>query len=84
MFIVFYTIAWLMSSLGLSLLGFLAGRFGRKLPIVDDALPWTLHWGEIQRDGNRLGAPHDQSLRTPPWPGSATTFPDDGNHPRIS
>ena len=44
MFIVIYTLAWLLSALGLSLLAFLAGRFGRKLPLLDDALPWTLHW----------------------------------------
>jgi len=45
MFIVIYTIVWLVSALGLFLFGFLAGRFGRKLPIIDNALPWTLHQG---------------------------------------
>jgi hypothetical protein len=68
MFIVIYTIAWLLSSLGLSLLGFLAGRFGRKLPLLDDALPWTLHWGEILRDESRSARPYDHHPRALPWP----------------
>jgi hypothetical protein len=47
MFMVIYTILWLLSALALLLFGFLTGRFARKLPVIDDALPWTLHWGEI-------------------------------------
>lgn len=40
-------IAWsvftLTCSLVLSLLGFFVGRCARRLPVIDDNLPWTLH-----------------------------------------
>jgi hypothetical protein len=45
MFIVIYTAVWLLASLGLFLFGFLVGRFARKPPVIDDARPWTRHWG---------------------------------------
>jgi hypothetical protein len=60
MFILIYTAMWLLASLGLLMFGFLAGRFSRKLPVIDNALPWTLHWGEILPDRSRSqtqGAP---------------------------
>jgi hypothetical protein len=71
MFIVIYTAMWLLASLVLLMFGFLAGRFSRKLPAIDNALPWTLHWGEILPDHSRSQTPSDQLPRIPPWPGSA-------------
>jgi len=68
MFIVLYTILWLLASTSLFLFGFLTGRSARKLPIIDNAVPWTLHWGEILPDD----APRDatwQVPQTPIWPG---------------
>ncbi len=37
------------------LVGFFVGRCARKLPIIDDNLPWTMHRGYMQRttDGNQ-------------------------------
>ena len=46
MLIVIYTAMWLLALLGLLIFGFLAGRFSRKLPAIDNALPWTLHWAK--------------------------------------
>ncbi len=31
------------------LFGFFVGRCARKLPIIDDNLPWTMHRGHMQR-----------------------------------
>jgi hypothetical protein len=31
----------------MSLFGFFVGRCSRKLPIIDDNLPWTMHRGQI-------------------------------------
>jgi hypothetical protein len=31
----------------MSLFGFFVGRCARKLPIIDDNLPWTMHRGQI-------------------------------------
>ncbi len=70
MFFVIYTAIWLLASLGLLVFGFLAGRFSRKLPAIDNALPWTLHWGEILPDHHRSQALRDQLPQAPPWPGS--------------
>jgi hypothetical protein len=46
MFSVFFVFLWMITLPGIFLFGFLLGRCARKLPIVDDTLPWTLHWGE--------------------------------------
>jgi len=65
MFIVLYTILWLLASTSLFLFGFLTGRFARKLPIIDNAVPWTLHWGETPPGD----ATRDAIPQTPFWPG---------------
>jgi hypothetical protein len=42
MFIAEYTLIMLVCSSGLGLFGFFLGRCARKLPILDDHLPWTM------------------------------------------
>jgi hypothetical protein len=34
------------SSLSLGLFGFFVGRCARKMPIIDDNLPWAIHRGQ--------------------------------------
>jgi hypothetical protein len=44
-------------SLTMGLLGFFVGRCARKLPIIDDNLPWTMHRSQMPfavRDGQYL------------------------------
>jgi hypothetical protein len=46
------TILWLAYSFFLCLFSFWAGRCARKLPIIDDKLPWTM-----SRDQDSTGGP---------------------------
>jgi hypothetical protein len=55
-----YALILLACSSILGLFGFFVGRCARKLPIIDDHLPWALHRGQI---------PHtDQNSRPTPTP----------------
>lgn len=47
MFIVIYTLIWLACSLTICLLSFFVGRCARKLPVIDDGLPWALHRSHV-------------------------------------
>lgn len=47
MFIVIYTLIWLACSLAICLLSFIVGRCARKLPVIDDGLPWVLHRSHV-------------------------------------
>jgi hypothetical protein len=40
-----YGIATLAMSFVMSLFGFFVGRCARKLPVIDDKLPWAIHRG---------------------------------------
>jgi hypothetical protein len=40
-----YGFALVASSFTLGLFGFFVGRCARKLPIIDDRLPWAIHRG---------------------------------------
>ncbi len=75
--IVILALLWLVSSLILFLFGFLTGRFARKLPVIDDNLPWTLHWGQILSHGDHLTTTCEEILGRPEWPRN----PHQGNHP---
>jgi hypothetical protein len=35
------------SSFTLGLFGFFVGRCARKLPVIDDKLPWAIHRGQV-------------------------------------
>jgi hypothetical protein len=70
MFLLICMFFWAVSLLGIFLFGFLFGRCARKLPIVDDTLPWTLHWGEIAEPRECDTAAHGQAQPRRSWPGS--------------
>ena len=40
-----YGIATVAMSFVMSLFGFFVGRCARKLPVIDDKLPWAIHRG---------------------------------------
>ena len=40
----------------MGLFGFWIGRCARKLPIIDDKLPWTVHRDQIATDTARHGS----------------------------
>lgn len=42
-----YGFALVAASLAAGLFGFFVGRCARKLPVIDDNLPWTLHRGRF-------------------------------------
>jgi hypothetical protein len=41
-----YGFALVASSLTLGLFGFFVGRCARKMPVIDDKLPWAIHRGQ--------------------------------------
>jgi hypothetical protein len=41
------------SSFALGLFGFFVGRCARKMPVIDDNLPWTLHRGQVAQSKRR-------------------------------
>ena len=43
-----YGFALVASSLVTGLFGFFVGRCARKLPVIDDKMPWTVHRGRVQ------------------------------------
>ena len=49
----------------MGLLGFWIGRCARRLPIIDDKLPWTLHRNQIPADAANTAKPRSG---TPRWP----------------
>ena len=44
-----YTLIWLFIAVGLWIFGFFLGRCARKLPFIDDRLPWTLSRDQVIR-----------------------------------
>jgi hypothetical protein len=44
------------SSLTLGVFGFFVGRCARKMPVIDDKLPWTMHRSQtVQSNRRALG-----------------------------
>ena len=63
MFVVIYTLVWLAVLVATNLFSFAFGRCGRKLPIIDDGLPWVMHRSTIPTyEGS--GAPFDSDAST--------------------
>ena len=46
MFTLIYGFALVASSFTLGLFGFFVGRCARKMPIIDNKLPWAIHRGQ--------------------------------------
>jgi hypothetical protein len=70
MIFIIYTISWLACSFFMCLLSFWIGRCSRKLPIIDQNLPWTMSRDQAPHcDGNRKT--QDSGCPDPPrWPHS--------------
>jgi len=49
----------------MGLLGFWIGRCARRLPIIDDKLPWTLHRNQIPAADTNTAKPEPAPPR---WP----------------
>lgn len=89
MFIVIYTLVWLGFSSILCLFAFFVGRCARRLPLIDDCLPWVLHRSLVTYSGD--DRPPDASLcrkaggHIQPSPGSqAPASPSQRHRPRRS
>jgi hypothetical protein len=68
MVIAIYTVLLLTCSFTLCVFGFFVGRCARKLPILDDKLPWTVHRGQIPT-GECCGRPRPNA-ELPAVPGT--------------
>lgn len=75
MFLATCVFLWVTSLLGVFLFGFLFGRCARKLPIIDETLPWTLHWGQVVPSCGRDAAAPGQT----PARGSFPSDPRQGD-----
>lgn len=66
MVIAIYTILLLVCSFTLCIFGFFVGRCAKKLPIIDDNLPWTVHRSQIPAEDRGT---HEKPTTEPPrWP----------------
>ena len=65
MLTLWYAFVFVASSVTMGLLGFWIGRCARKLPIIDDNLPWTLHRGQMPAAADELAKEDSGSAR---WP----------------
>jgi hypothetical protein len=66
MVIAIYFILLLVCSFTLCIFGFFVGRCARKLPIIDNNLPWTLHRGQIPAEG--CETKENPTTELPRWP----------------
>ena len=48
-------------SVVMGLLGFWIGRCARRLPIIDDNLPWTLHRDQASAPAANTAKPHPEA-----------------------
>ena len=46
-----YSFVSLIISFSLGIFGFFVGRCARKLPVIDDKLPWAIHRSQIPAPG---------------------------------
>jgi hypothetical protein len=67
MFLAACVFLWVTSLLGVLLFGFLFGRCARKLPIIDETLPWILHWGQVAPACGRDAAAPGQTQAESSW-----------------
>ncbi len=67
-FIVFYTALLLIVCGALCLVALLTARCARRLPILDEDLPWTLHRDQVPpAPGEHYCGGEQQSPPDPPW-----------------
>jgi hypothetical protein len=68
MIVIIYTTLWLASSFFLCLFSFWAGRCARKLPIIDENLPWTMRRDQGPRCTADCKTQHSAPPDPPSWP----------------
>jgi hypothetical protein len=68
MIVIIYAILWLASSFFLCLFSFWIGRCARKLPIIDDKLPWTMSRDQAPRCTADCKMRHSAPPDPPRWP----------------
>jgi hypothetical protein len=61
-------ITWLACSFGLALFGFFVGRCARKLPIIDDRLPWALSRDQTMHANEDQQRACEHPSGKPRWP----------------
>ena len=69
------------SSLAVFLFGFWIGRCARKLPIIDDKLPWTMHREQAPRCSSACLPPRRGAVRGEVEPPAFRFQEDDRNEP---
>lgn len=68
MIYIIYAALSLFCVLVLCLFSFWAGRCGRRVPIIDDCLPWTLRLDEAPPCAEDCVEVHYQAPDVPRWP----------------
>jgi hypothetical protein len=67
MFTAMYALILIACSSVLCLFGFFVGRCARKLPLIDNHLPWTIHRGQIPHTDECQPRPTQPAGRRPPY-----------------
>jgi len=49
MLVLMYGFALVVSSFAMGLFGFFVGRCARRIPVLDDNLPWAVHRGQASQ-----------------------------------
>jgi hypothetical protein len=68
MIVIICATLWLASSFFMCLFSFWAGRCGRKLPIVDNHLPWTMRRDQVPLCPAECRTRHPAATDPPSWP----------------
>lgn len=55
MVFVIYAAVLLAASFAVGIFGFFVGRCSRRLPIIDDNMPWAMHRGQGRAPGRDAG-----------------------------
>jgi hypothetical protein len=66
--VIIYTVLGLAYSFFLCLFSFWAGRCARKLPIIDEKLPWTMSRAQVPRCTEDCKVQHSAPPEPPCWP----------------
>lgn len=68
MIVIICTALWLAISFPMCLFAFWVGRCARRLPIIDDHLPWTMSRDQVPRCTERCQARRSEITSSPRWP----------------
>jgi hypothetical protein len=68
MIVIIYITLWLVGSFFLCLFSFWVGRCARKLPIIDEKMPWTMSRDQAPRCTGDCNMQHSPPADPPCWP----------------